>query len=138
MKFKGKVGVKSDMPFKVDARVEPLAFEAAVHGALDMEIGEIAARIGEIPIRMAIPFLRRKCRPPVVAEIGGFDVRMKPFRVRLDGGTLAFRGKLGDKQIRAQLDATMNCRSELDLEGKLSGEVGHFKMVLDDEDQHGD
>ena len=58
MKFKVLGRMQSCPSVKLDTDISPLDFKTSVNGSFYGELGPFAAQIGEIPIRMTIPFLK--------------------------------------------------------------------------------
>ncbi len=104
---------------KVDAKVKPIAFESSACGTFAVDVSSISAAIDAIPIRMAVPFLKRQRRLPVVSVLGGFKIKLDPLQVKVEGSSLNVKGVLGTKGIESQLNCQVDCKMEFDLEGDL-------------------
>ena len=104
---------------KVDAKVKPIAFESSACGTFAVEVSSISAAIDAIPLRMAVPFLKRQRRLPVVSVLGGFKIKLDPLQVKVEGSSLNVKGVLGTKGIESQLNCQVDCKMEFDLEGDL-------------------
>jgi hypothetical protein len=134
MKFKGHAHMASNPGVALDAKLGPVGFESALSGALELSIGAIAAGIDEFPIRLAIPFLKRRGGPVVVATLGGFKGRVKPFSVKVGTESLHVRGTVGTKGIEGRLEGQVACKTEMDLHGQVGGKLGSVVLNLGSDD----
>jgi hypothetical protein len=135
MKFKGHARMGSNPSFTVDAKVEPLGFESSLAGAIEGMIGAMAASIGEIPIRLTIPFLKRRGAPPVVATVGGIAVKLRPLSVKVGAESLHMKGILGTKGIEGKVGCQVACRTEMEVEGRVGGKLGSVVLQLGSDDE---
>jgi hypothetical protein len=137
MKFKIFGRMQSCPAIKLDTRINPLDFSVDLRGAFKGELGPFAAHIGEIPIRLAIPFLRRK---HIIASIGGFPIALNRFQVNVDEAALVLNGVLGLKGIHALIDTQVDCSTDVNLKGDVTGRIGLSHLDLndngDDDDEH--
>ena len=118
---------------KLDTNIDPLDFKTSINGHFHGELGPFAARIGEIPIRLAIPFLKYR---PVMASVGGFPIELDRFQVNVENAALDLDGTLGKKGIHASAEAKVDCETDMDLQGEVTGKVGlsQLDLIGDDED----
>lgn len=130
MKFKVFGRMQSCPSITLDTTISPLDFETSIHGGFHGELGPFKANIGEIPIRLAIPFLKRK---PVVASIGGFPVSLDRFQVNVNEAGLDLKGVVGLKGIKAKVHSKVECSTEMKLEGRVSGRFDLSDRDLDEE-----
>ena len=121
MKFKTYIRMKSCPSVSMDASISPLDFRTALSGSLSAEAGPFAGEVGEIPIRMAIPFLRRR---PVIASLGAFPLSLERFQVNLEKAEFALQGTLGLQGIDAKMAGKIDCATDMDVKGTVSGKVG--------------
>ena len=135
MKFKVFGRMQSCPAIKLDTRIDPLDFNINVKGAFNGKVGPFSADIGEIPIRLAIPFLRRR---PVIASIGGFPIGLDRFQIDVEKAALDLKGVLGLKGIHASVDTAVDCSTEIDLKGDVRGRVGLSHLDLGDETNPGE
>jgi hypothetical protein len=91
-------------------------------------VGRVSAHIGEIGIRFAIPFMKPRRKMPLVASVGGFQIGLRPFQVRLKGISLHVAGVLGASA--GEVDAKVACETEMDVEGKFPVKVGRINVDL--------
>jgi hypothetical protein len=133
MKFKAQGVMKSCPSFTTDVKAGPLDFESTAGARLEGTLGPVDASMDEIPIRLAIPFLRRTKRP-VVASIGGFKVKLNPFGIKVELANVHVKGILGTKGIEVKADARVDCKTDMKLKGELAGKGGVIEINLGDED----
>ena len=133
MKFKAHAAMKSCPDFTINTEMNPLPFETSMSGAFEGTIGSISVKLDEIPIRMAIPFMKPRGRLPVIAAIGGFKMKLQPFNIKIDNAAVHLKGQLGDKALRCKMEGKVNCQTEVDMNGKLAGKSGTIKFELDEE-----
>ena len=134
MKFKTYVRMKSCPSVKLDASVSPLDFKTSISGAFRGEAGPFAGKIGEIPVRMSIPFLKR--RRVVVASIGGFPLALERFSVNVEEAGLNVNGTIGLEGIRADIDSKIDCSTDMDIKGHVEGKVGLPPLNLVGDEEH--
>lgn len=133
MKFNTHVAMKSHPGFNVDAQVNPIDFDASVHGTFEATAASISINVDEIPIRLAIPFLKRR-KPPVFASVGGFKMKFSPLQVKVEKATVQLGGTLGTEGIIGKMNGEVDCETEMDVDGNLVGKVGTFSVELGDKD----
>ncbi len=132
MKFKSHGLIKGSPEFEVCATSGPVGVKAAVEGSGKAVLGPFDATVGEIPIRVRIPFLRGRGGVRRVASIGGFGVRLDPFEVAAEGFGVRFDGVLGIDGMRCDLKGAVACKMEMDLSGDLPGKVAKASLELAD------
>jgi hypothetical protein len=128
MNFKIFGRMQSNPSIKLETEISPLDFGVELRGALSGELGPFSAHIGEIPIKVKIPFLRRE---RVVASLGGIPLSLDRFRVDVENAALEASGVVGMKGIRAVVGSQVECATDVQLNGKLSGRVGLSNLDLD-------
>jgi len=128
MKFKVYGRMQSCPSVKLETDISPLSFRADINGHFKGELGPFSAEIGEIPFRLAIPFLKRS--PVVMGLIGGFPIKLDRFQVNVDKAALDVNGILGLEGIHASADAKVDCATDMQLQGQVMGKVGlsHFDL----------
>lgn len=133
MKFKSHSVIQGNPQLKLRAKSEPIGFKAGAEGSLKLTVGQIDARVDEIPVNVTIPFLRgggvRK-----VASLGAFGVHIDPFPVAVEAFGVRFDGVLGTEGMDCTLDGSMACKMELDMAGSLPGTVAKAAFELADEE----
>ena len=107
-----------DVDFRI--RMRPFGFEVAGEGSAEISTGDIHLRFDEIPLTVRVPFLPRQV---VAGSIGPFGVHIKPFDAQLRAVRVDVRGVLGKEQIEADVHAEGECKSDVDITGKLADQV---------------
>ena len=132
MKFKVFGRMRSCPSIKLDTDISPLDFKTSINGHFYGELGPFAAKIGEIPIRMTIPFLKHR---PIMISVGGFPVKLDRFQVNVEKAGLDLGGTVGLKGIHASVDSKVDSSTDMDLKGHVAGKVGlsHLDLIEDEE-----
>jgi hypothetical protein len=133
VKFEAIGKMRSNPSVTAKVRLQPVTFQTALKGACECRVGRISAHVGDIRVRLAIPFLRPRRRLPLVATIGGFRVGVKPFDLSLTDLSLELSGTL--QQISAEGEAHVACETEITVDGKLPVKVGSIHVDLNEDQQ---
>lgn len=133
MKFKTFWKMRSSPDFKVDADMEPIGIDAGIEGAFEAAIGAISASVGAIPVRVAVPFLKRRGKV-LVASVGGFKARIDPMHLKLGCARAQIKGTLGEKGIKGKMDFKVACRTEADMCGEVTGRPGAIRLDFGEEE----
>ncbi len=107
-----------DVNFRI--RMRPFEFEIAGQGSVEVSTRDIHLRFDEIPLTVRVPFLPRQV---VAGSIGPFGVHIKPLDAQLRAVGVDVRGVLGKEQVAADVHAEGECKSEVDITGKLAEQV---------------
>ena len=134
MKFKTHVAMQSYPDFNIETRLDPVDFNTSIQGSCEGAVSSISVTVDEIPIRVAVPFLKRREKMPVLASIGGLKITLSPFQVKAEGMAVQLQGVLGTKGITGKMDGKVNCKTEMEMDGRFSGKVGNFMVKLSDEE----
>jgi hypothetical protein len=130
MNFKASGHMESHPSLKAKIRMDPVEFDASATSSFDCEISALNTYIGEIGVRFAIPFMRPRRKLPLVASVGGFHIRLRPFHVRSKGIALRAAGVFGTKGVSSEVDASVACQTRMDVEGTLPVKLGRIHMDL--------
>ncbi len=133
MKFKTRMKMHSTPDFKANVSMEPIGFNTVVKGSFAGALGAIAATVDEVPIRLAIPFLRRKNKLQLIGTIGGFEFKLNPVTIKLDDANVQLDGIFGTKGIRGVMDTKVACETDARMDGSVSGRLGSFNVKLEEE-----
>ena len=135
MRFKTHAVIQGTPQFTIRAKHGPFAFEAGAEGTLKIATGAIAGRIDEIPITLAIPFLRRRGGVRTVASIGAFGVQIQPLDVEIRAFGVRCSGVLAKDGTSCGVDGQMACKMDVDLTGTVPGRVtkASIEMAGDDD-----
>jgi hypothetical protein len=135
MNFKALGKMRSNPSFNAKVKMDPFQFETSASASCQCEVGRIDAHIGEIGIRCAIPFMKPRRKMPLVASVGGFHIRLRPFQVGIKGLGLHVAGVLGTKGSAGEVDAKVACETDMQVEGKFPIKVGRINLDLCEADE---
>ncbi len=93
-------------------RMQPLRFELASRGAVEVALGDVHLHFDEIPIHLRIPFLRRRV---LAGSVGPFGVRMKPLEARVRVAEAETRGVIGGEESGVDLRLEGACRATVEI-----------------------
>jgi hypothetical protein len=133
MKFDSHLKMRSHPGFKTEAAVEPIAFRASAKGAFNCEVSSIVVDVDEIPISLAVPFLRR-VEQIVIGKIGGFSIKLNPFQAQVESHGGEIDGVLGTKGIRGKLNGKVDCETDMNAKGIITGRLGTAVLTLEPDD----
>ncbi len=134
MKVKAHAVMQGSPELKLQAKCNPIGFEVTADGSLKLQTGPIAAEIGEIPITLRIPFLRRAGGVRIVGSIGAFGVRVQPIDAELRPISLRIGGTLGKDGLACDLEGRIGCKTEVDLDASIPAKVTRVAFdVAEDE-----
>jgi hypothetical protein len=136
MKFKAHGGMKSSPGLSMTNTVDPIAVKSAIQGSVTAEVGAIGIGLSEVPVRLRVPFLKRKAHLQVIGTVGGMHIKIDPFSLSIKEMSLNIGGLLGDRDgITLTTEAHVDCSTEMHAEGTASGEIGIGSIKLGDEDE---
>lgn len=132
MKFKARGRLQFNPELAAKVKLEPLRFQTVVAGSCELRVGAISAHVGDIRIRAAVPFLKPRRKLPLVATVGGFHIRLRPFDVHCGTKGMELAGILGLDGIRTEVDARLVGQLESEVEGQLPVKGGHVHFDLEE------
>jgi hypothetical protein len=122
MNLKGHIGVAAHPDLRLRARVDRLDFAMQGEAALALSTQTIRVEVGEVPLRLAIPFHRR--RRVIAGSVGPFRVTLRPIEATVRITEARTAGTFGsDAGIGAELHCQGNCKAEIELAGEAPGKV---------------
>jgi hypothetical protein len=135
VKFNMNALMKSHPEIDFRAKLEPLSVDMGLEGGLSAVVGALSGAVGEIPIRMRIPFLRRGNL--TVASVGGFEAKLNPFGVDIRRAHLNGQVVLGrDGGIKGEGRCAVRCETEMNAKGNFVGKAGNIRLNFEgDEDE---
>jgi hypothetical protein len=133
VKYTTHATVKGAPRFEARVHAEPIAFRCGCAGALRARVGPIQARIGAVPIRLAVPFLGRL---QTVGAVGPIAVRLDDFDLALEEMELRCEGLVGAEGLDVGLEGGVGCELHIDLEGTLPGRVRRAHLEFSDPDEY--
>ncbi len=131
MKFKAYGRMQSAPTVELDAKIDPLKLDTTAGGSLQGQVGPFVARVGEIPIRVTVPFLRR--RRPVLASVGGFRIKLDAVQLEVASAAVDIKGVVGADGIDMKANAKVDCDTDMKVKGWASGQVNLPTVDLGEE-----
>jgi len=122
MNIKALVDIAAHPDMRLRARVDRLDF--AVEGKATLAVGTqtIRVAVGEVPLRLAIPFHRH--RRVVAGSIGPFHLTVHPIEATIRITEARSAGTLGGAEgITGELHCQGDCKAEIELAGDIPGKV---------------
>ena len=136
MKFKGFGLMKSSPGFTMDNHIGPLDFSTSAKGSVKAELGAVHVKIGEIPVKMRIPFLKRRHHHLIeIGSLGGVTLSMDPVALKLDEINLALHGTLGqrEKGVNVHSELKVACETQMEAAGTVAGAMKLGSIDLGEE-----
>lgn len=134
MKLNSRIAMASKPAFNADASVAPIGFSAMLGGSLRAALESVSVGVDEIPLRLAIPFLKRRGKPPVLASIGSFNIAVSPIQLATEAAGFQVEGVIGTKGIDAKIDGKVDCKTDMVLDGDVAGKVGALSLEFVEEE----
>jgi hypothetical protein len=132
VKYTTHATVKGAPKFEVRAHAEPIAFRCGCAGSLRARVGPVQARVGTVPIRLAVPFLGRL---QTVGAVGPFDLRLEHVDVALEELELRCEGVLGGEGLDVGLEGGVGCELQIDVQGTLPGRVRRAQLEFSEPEE---
>jgi hypothetical protein len=131
MNAKTFISVAAHPDIKLRVKTQPFEFQVGGEASFSLATGDIHVRFEEIPLYIAIPFLKRRV---AAGSVGPFGVHVKPFEARLHASGIDARGVLGKECAEAELHAAGNCKAEIEVSGKLADKAVNaaIKTIVED------
>ena len=120
MTTRTSVEVSAHPDISLRLKTKPVEFKIGGEASFALTTGDIHVRVDEVPVTMAIPFLRRRV---VVGSLGPFGVHVRPFEAQMRAFGIDARGVLGREAGEAELAVIGNCKAEIEMSGKLPGKA---------------
>ena len=132
MKYTSHATIKGAPKFEVRAHAEPIGVKCGLEGAARARVGPIHARIGRVPITLAVPFLGGI---QTVGAVGPFDVSLEPVDLAVEELELRCEGIVGAEGLDVGLEGGIACEMRVDLEGTLPGRVSKAQLVFAEQEE---
>ncbi len=136
MKVKLRGGMRSNPEVRLASRVEPVRFSTRLEGGASAGVGEISVGLSEIPLRLRIPFLKRRHRLLVIGTVGPVQLKLDPLTLALREMVFGAEGVLGGKEGLSVLsEGRIACETNFHAEGVAGGGfgVGPFRLEAEPE-----
>lgn len=132
MRYSSHATVEGAPRFEVRAQAEPIGIRCGAEGLVRARIGPIHARVGQVPIALAVPFLGGVQR---VGAVGPFDVALEPVDLAVERFELVCEGVLGSEGLTVGLEGGIGCKMEIDVTGTVPGRVARASLEFTDPDE---
>ena len=129
MKYTAQATVSGTPTFEVRARAEPIGVRGGLEGAVRARIGPINARVGRVPVVLAIPFLGGV---RTIGAVGPFDLNTGPIDIAIDQLDLRCECVLGPDGLSGGLEGGVQCNWKIDLNGTVPGRVARASVEFAD------
>lgn len=131
MKFQARGTMRSHPGFTLANKVEPFSLSAQVKGGVSGEVGAVKLGIGEVPVKLRIPFLKR-CHPVlVIGTIGPVSVKLDPFTCSIKDLAVTGDVWVGGKQgLVVMTEGKVVCSTDMAVDGVLTGNVSLGQVHL--------
>ena len=134
MAFSTHLGISGNPEFDVKLKTAPLDFHIDGKTSLAFSTGPISGHVGEIPVRVRIPFLKHDHGYVVAASVGPFAAHLHEINATVRAFGVEIGGVLGRKGIEADVAGNVRCCMQVDVNGKMPGKVveAAVKAVFDE------
>jgi hypothetical protein len=131
MKFQARGNMRSSPGFTLGNNVAPFSLSAQLKGGLAAEVGAVKLAIGEVPIKLRIPFLKR-CHPVlVIGTIGPVSVKLDPFTCSVKDVAITGDVWVGGKQgLVVMTEGKVSCSTDMAVDGVVTGNVSLGQVHL--------
>ena len=130
MNAKTHISVAAHPDINLRVKVKPFEFQVGGEASFALATGDIHIRVEEIPVYIAIPFLKRRV---AAGSVGPFGIHVKPFEAKFRASGIDARGVLGKDGAEAELHATGNCKADIEVSGKLADKANAaIKTIVED------
>ncbi len=122
MNLKGRIGIAAHPDLRLKAQVDRLEFALQSDATLAFGTQTIRIGVGEIPLRLAIPFHRH--RAVVAGSLGPFNLTVRPVEASLRIADAHCTGTLGGAEgLTGELHCQGKCKAEIDFNAEAPGKV---------------
>ncbi len=134
MKMKIRGGMHGHPSVTLASRFEPIRFSSRVEGGAGGGVGEITVSLNEIPLRLRIPFLKRRRRLLTIGALGPVRLKLDPFHLSLREVSFGAEGVLGGKDgLSVVSEGKVACQTDFHAEGVAGGGFGLGPFRLESE-----
>jgi hypothetical protein len=134
MKMKIRGAMHGHPSVTLASRFDPVRFSTRLEGGASAGVGEIAVGLNEIPLRLRIPFLKRRHRLLTIGTLGPVRLKFDPLHVSLREISFAAEGVLGGKEgLSVVSEGKMACQTDFHAEGVAGGGFGLGPFRLESE-----
>jgi hypothetical protein len=121
LNFQAHTVIGGNPRFTLRASGHPVGIRAEAEGSMMLKVGPVDCRVGEIPIRVAVPFLSGPLR--TIGVIGGFSMHVEPFDAEVKAFGVRFDGTVGTDRLACDLEGEVACKMDVDIAGSIPARV---------------
>ena len=135
MKIKFRGTMRSNPSVALASRVGPVRFSTHVEGGASGEVGELRVAVSEVPLRLRIPFLKRRHGLLLIGAVGPMELKVDPLSLALREVRLGAEGVLGGKEgLTVVTEGKVACESTLRGLAATGGDfhLGPFRFYDDE------
>jgi hypothetical protein len=133
VKYTAHANIKGAPTFAVRAQSDPIGIRCGVEGSVRARVGPVKARVGRVPIALAVPFLGGL---QTVGAVGPFDFETDPIDVEIENFELRCDGVLGSEGLTCGLEGGVDCEWNVDVNGTLPGKVAKASLEFTDPEDY--
>ena len=131
MKFQANGKMRSHPGFTMANRVEPFSGSGQLRAGFSAEMGEVTLGVTEVPIKLRIPFLKRRHAVLIIGAIGPVSIKLNPFTCSVKDLSVSGEVWVGGKEgLVVVSEGKVDGNTELRVEGALSGDLSLGKLHL--------
>jgi hypothetical protein len=132
VKYTAHATIAGEPKFEVRAKAEPIGIKCSAEGSVRARVGPIKARVGRVPIVLAVPFLGGL---QTVGAVGPFDFSTGPVDVEIENFELRCDGVIGSEGLTVGLEGEVDCHWKVDVNGTLPGKVAKASLEFAEADE---
>jgi hypothetical protein len=122
MNLKARIALAMHPDMRLRARIDSLDFAVQGEATLAVATGEIRATFSEVPLRLTIPFHRR--RRVIAGSLGPFNVIVRPAEATIRVADARLAGEVGGEEgIAGELHCEGSCRADVEIVGEAPGKL---------------
>jgi len=130
VKHTARLSITASPKFNARVQAEPISCRCGLEGSVHARIGAINARVGRVPIVLAVPFLGGV---QTIGAVGPFDVSTGPVDVEIERFELHGDCVLDGLTVGLEGEASGSAR--IDLDGTLAGRVARASLEFGERDE---
>jgi len=122
MNIKGRIGIAAHPDLRVRTQLERLDFALQSDATLAFGTQTIRLTVGEIPLRLAVPFHRH--RAVVAGSLGPFNLTLRPIEGKIQISEARCTGTIGGPEgVTAELHCQGKCKADIDFNAEAPGKI---------------
>lgn len=128
MKVEAHAELHGSPEAKFKTRSGPLGVKLEGSGSLEVKTEDVTGHVGQIPVWVTIPFLKRNGGVVAVGAIGPFGVRLDPMQATINAFGVCLNGVLGPEGLSCEMEAVGSGKIHVDVEANMP--PGFLKAVV--------